>query len=94
MVSDFISVALALALLENMFKLMNAFWYLVIGIHLGNDYSSVGIFNNDAFILIVNGRGKTKTPNYVAFTDQGPLVGLEAKEQANENPQNTIYDFR
>lgn len=34
------------------------------------------------------------TPSYVAFTNEGPLVGFAAKNQAGSNPKNTIYDVR
>jgi len=44
--------------------------------------------------LIANSEGQKETPNYVAFTNEGPLAGLAAKEQADANPSNTIYDFR
>lgn len=54
----------------------------------------MGLFQKDQFVLIVNSEGQRETPNYVAFTDRGPLVGQKAKEQASENPKNTIFDFR
>jgi molecular chaperone DnaK (HSP70) len=53
----------------------------------------VGLFQNDQFILLVNDEGQKETPNYVTFTDQGPVTGLKAKKQGS-NPENTIYDFR
>lgn len=46
---------------------------------------SMEIFYND---------GQLQTPNYVAYTDDGVLVGHQAKEQALANPKNTIFDVR
>lgn len=54
----------------------------------------MGLFQNDQFVLIVNSEGQRETPNYVAFTDRGPIIGQKAKKQASENPKNTIFDFR
>ena len=54
----------------------------------------VGIFKDDQFILIASDEGQTKTPNYVTLKDQGVITGLKAKEQADDNTENTIYDFR
>lgn len=54
----------------------------------------VGLFDKSMFVLIYNDEGHRETPSYVTFTDQGPITGLKAKEQATSNPENTIYDFR
>ncbi len=54
----------------------------------------VGIFKDDRFVLIASDEGQTKIPNYVTLTDQGVITGLKAKEQADSNAENTIYDFR
>lgn len=55
----------------------------------------MGIFRNKTFEIIVDDRGRNSVPSYVAFTDQArPLVGFAAKDQADKNPQNTIYDVR
>lgn len=65
-----------------------------MGIELGNDYSRVGIIANDKLDLFKDREGHNAIPSFVAFTDQGPLVGREAKEQASDNPSNTIYNIR
>jgi hypothetical protein len=54
----------------------------------------VGILEENQFILIVNDEGQRETPNYVTFTDNGPVMGRKAMEQADSDPENTIYDFR
>ena len=68
---------------------------LVIGIHLGQSYSQVGVFRNETFEVITDDQGRSNMPSYVAFLDlDAPLVGFDAKEQASNNPQNTVYDAR
>ncbi|PVH83308.1 actin-like ATPase domain-containing protein [Cadophora sp. DSE1049] len=71
----------------------------VIGIDFGRDYSRVGFVSGYTFELISDEQGRTAIPNYVAFpkveNNVGPpIVGFEAKEQAESNPENTFYDFR
>ncbi|KAL3114116.1 hypothetical protein niasHT_010930 [Heterodera trifolii] len=64
-----------------------------IGIDLGASASRVGVFRNGYFASIHNDQGKRMTPSYVAFTDNGPLVGEAAKAQLATNPSNTVFDF-
>ncbi|EHL03305.1 putative Heat shock 70 kDa protein [Glarea lozoyensis 74030] len=67
----------------------------VIGIHLGQSYSQVGVFRNETFEVITDDKGRSNLPCYVAFLDvDAPLVGFDAKEQASSNPQITVYDAR
>ena len=45
--------------------------------------------------IIPNEVGNRITPSYVAFTATGDkLVGDGAKNQAPENPENTIFDIK
>lgn len=44
--------------------------------------------------ILVNDQGNRITPSYVAFTEDERLVGDAAKQQAANNPHNTIYDVK
>jgi len=60
----------------------------VIGIEFGDTYSRVAVQAEQAEaveygegIVLANDRGEHQTPNYVAYTSQGILVGQPAKDQ-------------
>ncbi len=65
-----------------------------IGIDLGTTYSAVGIWKDNRCEIIANAQGNRTTPSHVAFTDQERIIGDSAKNQANANPENSIYDAK
>jgi len=67
---------------------------LGIGIDLGTTYSCVAIWRGNAVEVIANDQGNRTTPSSVGFTDSERLIGESAKNQASENPVNTIFDAK
>ncbi|CAF1160573.1 unnamed protein product [Adineta steineri] len=65
-----------------------------VGIDLGTSYSCVAVFQQGKVEIIPNERGNRITPSYVAFTDDGRLIGDAAKNQITSNPNNTIFNTK
>jgi heat shock protein 1/8 len=67
---------------------------VAIGIDLGTTYSCVGIWRDNRCDIIANDQGNRTTPSFVAFTENERLIGDGAKNQAAQNPTNTVYDAK
>lgn len=67
---------------------------IAIGIDAGTTNFCLGVWRNNRVEIIANDQGNRTTPSYVAFTDSERLVGDAAKNQANVNPTNTVYDAK
>ena len=68
----------------------------IIGIDLGTTYSCVAVYDpsTQKVQVLPNSIGEKTTPSWVAFTDEGRVVGQPAKQQASMNAANTIYDVK
>lgn len=67
---------------------------MTIGIDFGITHSRVGIFCEDNIEIFANELGNQQTPTIISFTDNGILIGEQAKNQITINPSNTIYDIK
>lgn len=67
---------------------------IAIGIDLGTTYSCVGYGVKGQVEIIPNDQGNRITPSYVAFTESERFIGDAAKNQANSNPKNTVFDAK
>merc|ERR1712093_311767 len=68
----------------------------VIGIDLGTTYSCVGVQQKGRVEILTNDQGNRITPSYVGFAASSGerLVGDAAKNQAPQNPENTVFDAK
>jgi heat shock protein 5 len=53
-------------------------------------YSCVGIQRGGRVEIITNDQGNRITPSYVGFVEDERLIGDAAKNQAAQNPENTM----
>jgi len=67
---------------------------VAIGIDLGTTYSAVGIWKDNRCEIIANSQGNRTTPSQVAFTNEERIIGDSARNQANSNSENSIYDAK
>ena len=68
--------------------------HATIGIDLGTTYSCVAVWKNGNIEVVANTQGFRTTPSWVAFTDEGFLIGDAAKNQVAMNPNNTVFDTK
>ncbi|RXK48334.1 molecular chaperone DnaK [Halorientalis pallida] len=67
----------------------------ILGIDLGTTNSAFAVMEGGDPEIIVNSEGDRTTPSIVAFTEDGEqLVGKPAKNQAVQNPDNTIQSIK
>ena len=67
----------------------------ILGIDLGTTNSAFAVMEGGDPEIIVNGEGDRTTPSVVAFTDDGErLVGKPAKNQAVQNPDDTVHSIK
>jgi molecular chaperone DnaK len=68
---------------------------IILGIDLGTSNSQAAIVKNNRYTILSSKDGPNiygkSFPSYVAFTDNGVLIGESARNQAIINPENTIY---
>ncbi|CAJ0601363.1 unnamed protein product [Cylicocyclus nassatus] len=65
-----------------------------VGIDLGTLFSRMGVFRNGRVEIIADDQGNRAMPSCVAFTESGFLIGETAKNQAADNPYNTVFDAK
>ena len=67
----------------------------ILGIDLGTTNSAFAVMEGGDPEIIVNSEGDRTTPSVVAFTEDGErLVGKPAKNQAVQNPEQTIQSIK
>ena len=66
----------------------------VVGIDLGTTYSCVSVWKDGEAQVLANSEGDRTTPSWVAFTDDGRLVGDSAKRQAAQNTKRTLFNVK
>jgi len=66
----------------------------IIGIDLGTTNSCVAILEGSSPKVIPNSEGDRTTPSIVAYTDNGQLVGVTAKNQRVTNSKHTLFGIK
>jgi heat shock protein 5 len=59
---------------------------------LGNSYSRVSVEVGMRIHMITNEYGHRSTPSWVAFGDEGILIGDPARDAFQSNPENTVFN--
>ena len=70
------------------------FGWPAVGIDLGTTNSCIGTFRNDHIEIIRNEHGDHTTASCVAFTDNGRLIGSDAKSRVATNHAGTVFDIK
>jgi len=66
----------------------------ILGIDLGTTNSAFAVMEGGDPEIIVNSEGDRTTPSVVAFSDGEQIVGKPAKNQAIQNPDNTVESIK
>jgi molecular chaperone DnaK len=66
----------------------------ILGIDLGTTNSAFAVMEGGDPEIIVNSEGDRTTPSVVAFSEDEQLVGKPAKNQAIQNPENTVESIK
>jgi molecular chaperone DnaK len=66
----------------------------ILGIDLGTTNSAFAVMEGGDPEIIVNGEGDRTTPSVVAFDDGERLIGKPAKNQAVQNPDETVASIK
>jgi len=66
----------------------------ILGIDLGTTNSAFAVMEGGDPEIIVNSEGERTTPSVVAFDDGEQLVGKAAKNQAVQNPEETVQSIK
>jgi molecular chaperone DnaK (HSP70) len=66
----------------------------VLGIDLGTTNSCVSVWRDNNIEIIPDKYGNRTMPSIVAFSNITKYVGIEAKNQTDINPENTIYEVK
>ncbi|MFB6132582.1 MAG: Hsp70 family protein, partial [Halanaeroarchaeum sp.] len=66
----------------------------ILGIDLGTTNSAFAVMEGGDPEIIVNSEGDRTTPSVVAFDDGEQLVGKAAKNQAVQNPDETVQSIK
>ncbi|VDK40944.1 unnamed protein product [Taenia asiatica] len=65
-----------------------------IGIDLGTTFSCVGVSRDGKVEIVASSQGYRKIPSVVAFTNKEYLPGVAARNKAETNPTNTVYEVK
>jgi molecular chaperone DnaK len=66
----------------------------ILGIDLGTTNSAFAVMEGGDPEIVVNSEGERTTPSVAAFSDGDQLVGKPAKNQAIQNPEDTVESIK